>query len=265
MIDHPFGPPVPEIHLAEAPLALVVAQLAFPLELRSDQGAFLASFQEALHDTYPVLRRLEQVRLEFTPEGPRTREPQPVWNFTDPSSPWMVAVSRDFLSLSTSIYTNRDDFLARLAFVLEKLQVWSAPALADRFGVRYVMRITKPEHRNIVGSLLRKEVAGTLGLDWGQGNVQPRYQLSDAVFDLGDDSSLHARWGLLPPNGTIDPHLPPISEPGVILDLDVFTEKPRPYSVIDLHTLARTFCERQYRFFRWAVTDEFLKTFGATP
>jgi len=265
-VDHPFGPPVEEIALPHAPLALVVAQVTYPLELRIDDESFVASFHEAFRAQYPVLRRSEEMRIEFGADGPKVLSPQPVWRLIErESGGWEVTTSRNFASLSTSQYTSRGDFMARLRRVLEGIQAWIAPVYADRFGVRYVCRLSQDDHLSRLPQLLRGEVAGALTVALGDEAVSQRHQLIDAQYSCGDASTLRARWGLIPPNAILDPGVPPLAATSFVLDLDVATEGPRGYSAGELHELARTFCERQYHFFRWSVTDEFLRTFGGNP
>ena len=265
-IQEPFGPAVEEIPLPRAPLALVVAQVTYPLDLRIDNESFVASLHEALRNQYPVLRRSEEMRLEFGREGPKVMPAQAVWRMIEKDSGgWEVTASRNFTSLSTSQYTNRADFLARLRRVLEALQSWISPVYADRFGVRYVCRLSEDEHLRQLQLLLRREVSGALSIELGEATVSQRHQLVDALYQCGDATVLHARWGLLPPQATLDPGVTPLQERSFLLDIDVATEGSRGYSAGELHDLARTLCERQYRFFRWSVTDDFLRAFGGNP
>jgi uncharacterized protein (TIGR04255 family) len=75
-----------------------------------------------------------------------------------------------------------------------------------------------------------------------------------------------ARWGLLPPGGTVDPGaVEAIPEASWLLDIDVFQTKTRPLHVDDIVEQARGFAERIYSIFRWAVTDEFLRRYGGEP
>ena len=72
-----------------------------------------------------------------------------------------------------------------------------------------------------------------------------------------------ARWGLLPPGGTVDPAaIEPIEEPSWILDLDTSSSEPSPFEPASILSDARAYAERTYCFFRWVVTVEFLRLFG---
>ena len=70
----------------------------------------------------------------------------------------------------------------------------------------------------------------------------------------------------LPPGATIDPAaIEPVAERSWILDLDVFSDRPATFSVDRLVDETKHFAEREYTFFRWAVTPEFLRKYGGNP
>ena len=57
----------------------------------------------------------------------------------------------------------------------------------------------------------------------------------------------------------------PNAEPSWILDLDMSLSKNREFSIEAMISEAKRFSERIYTFFRWVVTDEFLRRFGGEP
>ena len=59
-IDVPFGAPVPEVPLPRAPLVLVVVQARFDRVASIANEEFIAGFQEAIRDIYPVMHREQQ-------------------------------------------------------------------------------------------------------------------------------------------------------------------------------------------------------------
>jgi uncharacterized protein (TIGR04255 family) len=250
---------VDEVPLSPAPLALVVAQVVYPLQPRVEEDRFIAELQELLRRDYPILRREDELQVQFTHEGPKVR-PQVVWRLSGPDSDWLVSASSSFVSLSTTSYTSRADFLARLGRLLEAVQQWISPPVVDRFGVRYLCRVTDEQWLAQLDTLLRPEIAGLLSADLGDG-ATCRQVLTEAVLDHADHATLRARWGRLPAGASLDLTVPPSSAASFVMDLDVSTMN-REFAPVELHELARTFCERQYRFFRWAVTPEFLRAFG---
>ena len=89
-------------------------------------------------------------------------------------------------------------------------------------------------------------------------SAQALHALSESMFAL-DGARLLARWGRLPPDATVDPAA---IEPSWILDLDMFSAEPVPFSTERVLEDAQRFAERIYTFFRWAVTDDFLRRYG---
>ena len=57
--------PIPEVHLDRAPLARVLAQARFPPILAISKADEVASFQEALRETYPNLSRDQVHSIEL--------------------------------------------------------------------------------------------------------------------------------------------------------------------------------------------------------
>jgi uncharacterized protein (TIGR04255 family) len=91
------------------------------------------------------------------------------------------------------------------------------------------------------------------------------HAFSDSSFRVGDDV-LVARWGLLPARATLDPSvMDAIGEPSWLLDLDMVSQRPLAFDPDALGDMARAFATRIYTFFRWAVTDEFLRRYGGNP
>lgn len=250
-----------EVSLARSPLLLVLAQARFPVVASIEKREFIAPFQEAIRHDYPVLRPEQSRGLVIGPNGPptETRE-NTTWRFHDATGDWRVSLSADFLSLETSKYTSRTDFLARLTRVLSALVEHINPAVIDRLGVRYIDRIVGDELRDLA-QLVRPDVCGVMGASF---IAQARHSIVESVFDLpAGKGLLMARWGLLPANGTVDPGaIEPVPHPSWLLDVDAFQQGMRPLSVSAVVDQARGFAERIYSMFRWVVTDEFLRRYG---
>ncbi|PKN56513.1 MAG: TIGR04255 family protein [Deltaproteobacteria bacterium HGW-Deltaproteobacteria-14] len=253
--------PPSEIPLRDAPLVRVIAQVRFPEILSLGQRDFVAPFQEALRSTYPVLREEQAHGFRLEPAGLVPATPLTAWRFADVDGSWRVSLTPAFVALETTRYTSRTDFFERLGVVLEALAEHVGPKQADRLGVRYIDRITGASVGDIAG-LVRAEVLGITGT---LAATHAAFALSESVFEL-PDAQLVARWGVLPPGATVDPAaIEPASEQSWILDLDMFSASPMPFSPEHLIAEGRRFAERIYTVFRWAVTDEFLARYGATP
>jgi len=254
------GPPPTEVPLKNAPLIRVIAQVRFPVIASIENREFVGSFQEAIRGEYPVLRPEKAQALILGPDGPVAIRPSTVWRFSETRGPWRVSLSPEFIALEAVTYSSREDFLSRLERVLEALRRNIDPKVADRIGVRYIDRVTGA---NLISlpSLIRSEVASVIGTEFSS---HAQLAITESLFTLPDGAGeLKGRWGLLPANATVDPAaIDPIGEPSWILDLDAFMAQTRDFDVAALVTQARSFAERIYSFFRWAVTREFLTRYG---
>lgn len=252
------GPPPEEVPLREAPLVRVLAQLRFPVVASVEKREFIAPFQEAIRSHYPALRPETSRSFGLEGEGMRTTT---LWRFRAADEHWQLTLAPDFLALDTTAYTSRDDFLERLELVLRALEEHVRPAVVDRFGLRYIDRVTGPALESLP-DLLRTEVAGILRTPLA---AHARHAIAENVFTLPDGSGqVTARWGMVPARATVDPGaVPPIDEPSWLLDLDAFQAETRAFDVAATVEQARGFAERIYSIFRWAVTDEFLRVYGA--
>jgi uncharacterized protein (TIGR04255 family) len=261
---NPLCMPTPaEVPLPLCPLARVIAQVRFPLILSLEKREFIAPLQEAIRTTYPVLRPEQTQGILLGPLGAASGPKQIVWRFSDVDGAWRVSLTPEFVAIETRSYTSRDDFLARLRFVLDAFCQHFEPALVQRLGVRYIDRATGDALANI-GNLVRPEVLGILSTPVSE---HAQHSLTQTLFNLpGSEEEMMARWGLVPANATVDPNaIEPIREPSWVLDLDMFSSVQQSFVAEDILVTARRFTERLYAFFRWAVTDEFLRRYGGKP
>lgn len=262
VVEDPLTSPSPiEIPLENAPLVRVIAQVRFPTVLTIEQRDFVAPFQEGIRSTYPVLRQEQAQGVVVTPAGVTPVKPQTAWRFSDVAEHWRVSLTPEFLALETTKYTSRADFLERLRTVVAVLDEHVEPKLIDRVGIRYIDRISGVAVDDIV-NLVRAEMRGITGTSVA---ARALHALTETMFEL-DHAHMVARWGLLPPGVTIDPTaIEPAPEKSWILDLDMFSASPVPFGVDRVVDDARRFAERIYTFFRWAVTDDFLRRYGGKP
>ncbi|MDW7712620.1 MAG: TIGR04255 family protein [Deferrisomatales bacterium] len=252
--------PPKEIPLANAPLVRVIAQVRFPLIASIERESFIAPFQEGIRRNYPVLRQEHEVGIVFGQAGVSGGPSKPVWRFHDAEGIWRVSLAPEFVALETKVYVSRSDFLSRLRTVLEAVRKHIDPQVADRLGIRYVDRIIGPDVEDF-RTLVRSELAGILSTELG---AHVRHALSENLFTLPDGlGSLLARWGRVPEQATVDPAvIDPLDVPSWILDLDAFVSGGLPFEPDALSKRAQRFAERIYAFFRWAVTEEFLRRYG---
>lgn len=253
-----LDPPPKEVHLPAAPLVRVIAQIKFPEALNVERPEVVAEFQAAIAPSYGVLKRETGIRLPAEVVG--VQQALTHWRFSDDPAAWKwrVTLASGFVALEASKYTTRGEFFERLEMVLEAVKVHIKPTLCTRTGVRYINRIAGQDVID-ARKLVRAEILGLLSTAAAE---RASHVLTQAAFDI-DGLKLQVNWGLLPPNGTPDPNVvEPLAERSFILDIDVSDEAPTPFAPETLAARAKSFAERNYTFFRWAVSDQFLQRFG---
>lgn len=257
--NNPFTAPLPqEVHLPKAPLERVIAQVRFPEILEIGDRDAVAKFQKTIRSTYPILRTEQIQGIEIGPEGIQPSKPRVAWRFSDAEGKWRVALATNFLALDTSAYKDRADFIARLVAVVKALEEVFDPGQIDRFGVRYVDRLDSGAVGDL-HTLVRPEVRGIVGSDVFENVV---HTIQESSMNIGDDQMM-ARWGILPPDTTLDPAvLDPRKDQSWFLDVDMFSTKPAPFSTDAVAENAGRYADNIYRFFRWAVTPDLLTRYG---
>jgi uncharacterized protein (TIGR04255 family) len=259
--DNPLiATPPKEIPLRNAPLVRVITQVRFPLIASIEKREFIAPIQESLRPAYPVLRQEMTQGFVLGPQGAAPAQSAVVWRFHDVDGHWHVSLAPDFIALETTAYSNRNDFLERLQITLNALSQHVGPKIVDRLGVRYIDRVIG-EDVNGIAQLVRAEMIGVLATPMA---AYAQQALSESLFAVPDTKAhLRARWGQVPAYGTVDPAaIEPVETSSWILDLDMFSVESRPFDTESLAIEVRTYAERIYTFFRWAVTDEFLRRYG---
>ena len=250
----------PEVPLTRAPLIRVLTQVRFPVVASVEKQEFIGPFQEAIRKEYGVLRREQSVGFSLGAAGATPAGQSTIWRFSNESASWRASLASDFVALETTKYESQAELMDRLRRLLSATQEHIRPPSVDRIGVRYIDQVRGADVKDL-GRLVRPEVAGVLNAAWASGAVQA---VSENLFAVPSSSSrILARWGLIPPQATIDPAvMTPLEEASWILDLDMFEAESRPFETERLADVAESFAARLYTFFRWAVTEEFLRRYG---
>ena len=243
------------------PLVRVIAQLQFPVLTSVNSQDFVAPFQEAIRSDYPVLRPEQVKGIVFGPNGVKEARSTTTWRFSNVDGTWRVSLAPEFIALETTSYESRADFLARFEKVLHALVKHVDPKVIDRLGVRYIDRLEGDDLENL-RKWVRPEVCGILASPLASA---ARHALCENAFELRDEQAeVLARWGLLPRLATVDPAaIEPIDATSWLLDLDVYRVATRKLQVAEVVEEAKRYAERIYSIFRWAVTDDFLRRYGA--
>lgn len=259
--------PPDSVDLPAAPLYKVIIQLRFSEILQIENKDQVSAFQEKIRSEYPLLQKINGLEFSFGAEGAIPPSPHgsakvtTMWQFYDLTKNWTVVLSPTFLTLETKSYDCRSDFESRFQRILAALIEVYSPIIGTRLGVRYIDRVDGPLLDSL-HKLVRPEALGLLTASF-QDNVA--LTVSESLLTAPrENAMLRLRWGVLPPNTTIDPSaIEGTEKKSWILDQDMFrdgefrVESPAVVSS-DIHE----FSARMYGMFRWVVTNDFLRAFG---
>lgn len=264
-LDSPFDQQViTEVHLQAAPLALVLAQVRHPaLVVLSGSKAeeTVGKLAQDLANDYPIMDQVREKEILITTDGVSEGQgSSTIWRLRSADERWRVSVSQQFLALDTSKYVSRNDFCARFDRLVSAYAKLVKPPYLERSGMRYVNRIDSEQDLSSLVDLVRPEVLGPSAI-----KCPPGTKLVHALTQMmaqSDGFGLKAQWGNLPPGAMLDPTLEATDQPSWILDIDSFSPQKSSFDELIVGAQIRELAERAYRFFRWAVTDQYLNRFA---
>ena len=246
-----------EIHLPNAPLVRVIAQVRFSSIVSIQKSEFIAHFQESLRSEYPLVQSDKNLMINIFDSQDQREEV--VWRFLDESKTWRITLASEFLAFETLKYESKDEFFSRYKQVVSFLAQHIQPSSINRIGIRYIDQIIGSELEKI-SDLIRNEI---LGIHNSSLNEHILSSLRQTLFFIDEDKRLSTRWGKLEKQQTYDPNsMAPIDKDSWILDLDAFINKKQSFNEEDIVTQSKDLASYIYNFFRWAIKDEFLKAYG---
>jgi uncharacterized protein (TIGR04255 family) len=253
------------------PLVLAICQVKFGALLGIADPAFVAPFQRAIQDRYPLVTPTPQLSVQFGvgPGGAtiQTAPPPPSWQFSDREDNWKAVLAQDFCAIETRAYERFSDLAARLGQVLEALTQHLKPTVVTRLGLRYVNEIR--EGHGEWSSVVRKELLGPLAMPGIGGHVTQALQEVTLRFPGGQQVVI--RHGLLPGGTTVQPQSNSAiaAGPFYLLDFDAYEEfQPTQDRTLDRGWVceqAEAYNRVLYRLFRWSISPEYTATLGERP
>ncbi|SDF86538.1 TIGR04255 family protein [Klenkia brasiliensis] len=262
-----FSDPAPHrVVLPNSPLVRVLAQVRFPQLATMRQEAIPRTLDAVINDLsdgFPLMERSQEVQFSFGPAGFSSDQAGQLWELKSLAGDWTVSIGATSVAMHTGSYADLNDFRTRFEVVLESLAKHVRPPRYDRIGVRFTNRVENPELLANLASLIRPEMIGGGAAVAGRSDVVVQHTLHESLYVLGEDI-LHARWGSLPAGAVVDPSLPGAAVDSWFLDLDSFRQASGAFSPSDISEEIRKLGKTAYRFFRWAVTDQFLAAHGAS-
>lgn len=263
MSESPFPTePVREAPLPAAPLIRVLTQIRFSPIASLTRMEFIAPFQEALRELYPTMDEQRGIQLAFGPEGVTHSAGDRQWKLSSDDKSWIVVLAPSFVSLETTRYISRSDFVTRITKIASALRSIIGEIPIERLGVRYTDQLVGDRATALLPQLVRPEMLGLTTASLGAAKVRTAVTLAE--FQLDDGSTMMTRYGLVPPGNTLTPDSQPIDELSWMLDLDAAVGELRLSEDIVLEAAERL-CMHAYGFFRWAVTEDFIRLYGGDP
>jgi len=261
-LPFPLGGSAPlEVPLPKSPLVRVVAQVRLPGIIKIGLPEEASRFQEAIRTEYPLFEQnsMNEVRIDLAAGAPSIQQsPGSVWRFSDLDSNWRVSLMSTSVSIETTAYTSRVEFLERWSAILARVDDQFSPKIAQRTGLRYIDRVTD-DGFNGFDAMIRPEM---LGLTAAATRPFVAHSLSEVLMTTEEGKAL-MRWGILPPNVVIDPAMmSPHPLMSWVLDIDSFSDAQLPFAPTQLAELFERLAHRAYAIFRYIVNDDFLRFYG---
>lgn len=263
---HPFALAEPGyVPLASSPLVKTLAQIRFPqpTAFMADQDAVAVQVAKQLADHYPLFETGQEAQLIITPDGVTQQQSATrLWRLANADRSWQVTFGPNFLAAETSTYVRRSDFATRLNDAWLALRSVVNVPYISRLGVRYINQISERAILDRLPELVRAEVLGVSGLR--DETFEILSSLTEAQYRFHEGAAFTARWGFVPPQQNLGVDIPGFDHSTWVLDTDSFREwAPGAFTESDLELAVKNLGLRGYQFFRWAVTAEALRTFGA--
>jgi len=261
MLTSPFGDEeLDEVPLPRAPLVSVVAQVRFERASILASGPAARDIVAQLGHDFPGMEETKEQLVLLGAGVPQVSEGPTLWRLTSRDGYTRVTFSESFISLDTSRYTSRSAFCETFRTALGPLLAVASPRSIERAGFRYINQFTDESLLGRLEQLVRPELRGISSAPLPD-TITLDVDLAQASYSI-DDGGLQARWGIIPGGVQLDPVIPAADSRSWVLDVDTYASVPDSATAEQLADRVSALSSRAYRFFRWAVTDDFLTEFG---
>lgn len=255
-------PNSPRVIYAENPLVEVVCQLKFPPILKIE-SELPAQFQERIRGKYPMMQENAPDQLPLPPAIAKVMSQSipgfvqgRTYSFISADEQWRVALTREFLALSTVHYRQWEQFRASLQEALDALIESYQPSFFVRIGLRYrdVIRKSTPGLENLSWSrLIRPHVLGPLSEPKLSRAIE--HSANDVLIALDNNNGrVRILHGLI--RETND------NEPSYSIDSDFYYEGRTVTA--DVFKYLDSFNREAGNLFRWCITPVLHKHLGAS-
>ena len=261
----PF-PITDRVSYSHNPLNQVVCQLRFPSILKIE-ATLPVDFQESIRHEFPIFQERQkqhdaQVPIELEnalptelrgllPQGPSG------YDFVSADTEWFVTLTREFLSLRTSAYSNWEDFASRIKGPLASLKEIYEPTFFTRIGLQYENLIRRSEiglPEPAWSELIQPHLAGIIS----DGNIGPRVENCTQVTTVrlkGNLGQVRIQHGLVMIEET--------RETAYLISSDFFTDQRT--EVGDETAILDQYNQKAGHLFRWCIKPQLHSAMGPSP
>lgn len=259
-------PRVERIVLKHSPLALALCQVQFSSVLSVADPAFVAPFQQAIANHFPVANPLQiadmQLTIGLVEASVQPFRTAPQWEFSDRENTWKVVLASSFVSLETRSYTDFGEFLDRFNTVLTALSRHVRPEVGTRIGLRYINEL-RPDDKDW-SRVIARQMLGPLAAPAFQAHAEQAAAIQQITLRYPDHQGINIHHGVIPNGTTVRPRPgEPIPQGEFyLLDVDAYREFPLPAGLsmepLKIREYVQAYHDVVYRFFRWSITQEYL-------
>lgn len=268
-------PDTPDVVFEHPPLVLALCQLRYNSVLNVTNASFVAPFQEALKDQYPIVTgsAVHPVGLQIGVQPGEANllqvqgSPSFLWQFTDQDDNWKIVLAPDFLSIETRVYEHFNDFLFRLKKAVNALIQHIQPINGTRIGLRYLNEIRAANSN--WSDIIRRELLGPIIIPELISNATQCSTFQQVQLRYSNEIGINFHYGLLQSGTTVAPRQSEerkLDQPFYLLDFDVFREFS-PHNPLLMNS--EIICQQveQYhrtisQLFYWSVTDQYISSLG---
>lgn len=136
------------------PLKQVICQIRYPAILKIDVG-LPADFQEIIRKEFPIYQENNEISNLQLPENVMQAVPKEMlemlggagnrrFQFKTQDGNWGITLTKDFIALETSNYSNWEEYRKYLEIALNAFVKIYEPSFLTRIGLRYVNVIDRP-------------------------------------------------------------------------------------------------------------------------
>lgn len=245
------------------PLDRVICQLRFPPILKIE-SALPTEFQESIRDTFPLYREKMELGMDLPAEAKGIIQLDTVTNllrstaknheFISEDSEWKINLTKSFVALSTSNYSQWETFEKCFNRVRVALTEIYRPAYYTRTGLRYIDVIRKSRlglEKSEWSDLLQPYILGITS-DSSIGSRVQNFENEYLISLMDDESNVRVKTSYAKPANS--------TELCYMIDSDFHNDQKKDEH--EVSKLLTSFNQSASRLIQWCITPRLHEAMG---